>query len=83
MAAWFAIKAELEATGVKPRLIGSLANGSFAAHSDIDILVRLGDSGMSRSAVDRIVNRAAGDIPFDLIIAEDLTDADLEALRGG
>ena len=80
MAAWLRIKSELEAAGLEPTLFGSLANGGFGAHSDIDILVKLGESGMSRSAVDRIVCKASHEIPVDLIIEEDLTTPDLEAL---
>ncbi|MEM5544908.1 nucleotidyltransferase domain-containing protein [Sulfitobacter sp. AS92] len=80
MAAWREIKADLEAVGLEPTLFGSLANGGFRAHSDIDVLVKLGDSGMSRSAVDRIVSKASHELPVDLIIEEDLTESDLEAL---
>lgn len=80
MAAWREIKADLEAVGLEPTLFGSLANGGFSAHSDIDVLVKLGDSGMSRSAVDRIVRKISHEIPVDLIIEEDLTESDLEAL---
>ena len=56
LSAWFLIKSELAATGLEAKLFGSLAKGNFRSHSDIDLMVRLGDSGMSRSAVERIVN---------------------------
>ncbi|MFG6573529.1 nucleotidyltransferase domain-containing protein [Sulfitobacter sp. 1A13353] len=76
------IKSELEALGLESTLFGSLAKGGFMNHSDIDLMVRLGDSGMSRSAVERIVNRASPDIPVDLFFEEDLTEADLKTFVG-
>jgi len=82
LAAWSAIKSELEVAGVEPRLFGSLATGSFASHSDIDLIVRLGESGLSRSKVDRIVSRASPDIQVDLFFEEDLTPYDLEIFIG-
>lgn len=83
LSAWSAIRADLEAIGLKPKLFGSLANSGFASHSDIDIMVRLGKSGLSRSAVERIVSKAAREIPVDLFFEEDLTQADLETLLAG
>tara|TARA_R110002072_G_scaffold219231_5_gene376847 strand:+ start:3463 stop:3804 length:342 start_codon:yes stop_codon:yes gene_type:complete len=82
LSAWFLIKSELEATGLEAKLFGSLAKGNFRSHSDIDLMVRLGDSGMSRSAVERIVNEASSDIPVDLFFEEDLTQSDLETFVG-
>ena len=82
LAVWHEIKAELGAAGLEVTLIGSLADGRFSAHSDIDILAKLGDSGLSRSAVDRIGSKASRDISVDLIFQEDLTQSDLEALLG-
>lgn len=83
LSAWSAIKADLEAIGLEPKLFGSLANGGFASHSDIDIMVRLGNRGLSRSAVERIASKATRDIPVDLLFEEDLTQADLETLLAG
>ena len=77
LAAWHAIKAELEGVGLELTLFGSLAKGGFSAHSDIDVIVQLGDSGISRSAVDRMVR---SDIPVDLFFVEDLTQSDLMSL---
>jgi len=37
LAAWHAIKSELEALGLELTLFGSLAKGGFSAHSDIDV----------------------------------------------
>ena len=82
LTAWLAIKSDLEMAGVEPRLFGSLAEGGFSSHSDIDLLVTLGDSGMSRSAIDRIVSKASPDIPVDLFFSEDLTSSDLETFVG-
>ena len=82
LSAWYAIKSDLEAVGLKVKLSGSLANGDFRGQSDIDLMVRLGDSGMSRSAVDRIVSKASPDIPVDLLFEEDLTPSDLETFVG-
>ncbi|MFG6664797.1 nucleotidyltransferase family protein [Sulfitobacter sp. 916] len=78
LSAWHVIKSELQAAGLEAKLFGSLAKGDFRTHSDIDLMVRLGDSGMSRSAVERIVNEASPDIPVDLLFEEDLTQSDLE-----
>jgi predicted nucleotidyltransferase len=78
LAAWHAIKSELEAVGLELTLFGSLAKGGFSTHSDIDVIVQLGDSGISRFAVDRIVSKVSGDIPVDLFFAEDLTQSDLK-----
>lgn len=83
LSAWSAIKSDLEAIGLEPKIFGSLASGSFASHSDIDIMVRLGSSGLSRSAVERTVSKATRDIPIDLFFEEDLTQADLETLLAG
>lgn len=73
LAAWYAIELELEALGLELTLFGSLAKGDFSTHSDIDVIVKLGDRGISRSAVDRIVSKVSGDIPVDLLFVEDLT----------
>ncbi len=83
LSAWIAIKTDFEAIGLEPKLFGSLANGGFASHSDIDIIIRLGNSGLSRSAVERIVSKATCDIPVDLFFEEDFTQADLETLLAG
>jgi predicted nucleotidyltransferase len=80
LAAWHAIKSELEALGLELTLFGSLAKGGFSTHSDIDVIVQLGDSGISRSAVDRMVRSVSGDIPVDLFFVEDLTQSDLMSL---
>ncbi|MCF7749030.1 hypothetical protein GLP43_15855 [Sulfitobacter sp. M39] len=48
----------------------------------IDFVVTLGDNGISRSAVDRIVSRVSGDIPVHLFFVEDLTQSDLKAFLG-
>tara|TARA_R110002049_G_scaffold207986_1_gene378408 strand:- start:29202 stop:29510 length:309 start_codon:yes stop_codon:yes gene_type:complete len=82
LAAWYVIKSELESAGLMPTLFGSLAKGDFRGHSDIDIIVKLGDSGLSRSAVERIVSIASGDTPVDLFFVEDLTQSDLDTLLG-
>jgi predicted nucleotidyltransferase len=42
LAAWHAIKSELEALGLELTLFGSLAKGGFSTHSDIDVIVKLG-----------------------------------------
>ncbi|MEX3313778.1 nucleotidyltransferase domain-containing protein [Sulfitobacter sp. PS-8MA] len=82
LAAWRQIRSDLEAVGLKLKLFGSLARGGFSSHSDIDILVQLGESGLSRSAVERVISKVSGDIPVDLIFVEDLTQSDLETLLG-
>lgn len=82
LAAWHAIKAELEGVGLELTLFGSLAKGGFSTHSDIDVIVKLGDSGISRSAVDRMIRKVSRDIPVDLLFVEDLTQSDLKTFLG-
>ena len=82
LAAWHAIKSELEAVGLELTLFGSLAKGGFSTHSDIDVIVKLGDSGISRSAVDRMIRKVSRDIPVDLLFVEDLTHSDLKTFLG-
>lgn len=82
LAAWHAIKSELEAVGLALTLFGSLAKGGFSTHSDIDVIVKLGDSGISRSAVDRMIRKVSRDIPVDLLFLEDLTQSDLKTFLG-
>ena len=78
LAAWHAIKSELEAVGLELTLFGSLAKGGFSTHYDIDVIVKLGDSGISRSAVDRMIRKVSRDIPVDPLFVEDLTQSDLK-----
>jgi len=80
LSAWYVIRSKLQAAGLEAKLFGSLAKGDFRTHSDIDLMVRLGGSGMSRSAVERIVNEVSPDILVDLLFEEDLTQSDLETL---
>ncbi|HXY58180.1 MAG TPA: nucleotidyltransferase domain-containing protein [Methylocystis sp.] len=74
------IMAALAAEGVDAAVIGSLAKGTFRAHSDIDILVRSPVDPALRLKVERIAANALRDagIPYDLIYASDLTPAQLE-----
>lgn len=82
LAAWHAIKSELEAVGLELTLFGSLAKGGFSTNSDIDVILKLGDSGISRSAVDRMIRKVSRDIPVDLLFVEDLTQSDLKTFLG-
>jgi hypothetical protein len=66
----------LREMGLDASLIGSLANGEFRLHSDIDILVKGPVVGAIRGNVDRIVRRAlAGStIGCDIVYLEDLSE---------
>lgn len=57
--------------GVRARLIGSMARGSFRATSDVDILVQ--DPGsLDERAIERIVRAEMGDFPFDVVFEHKL-----------
>jgi prevent-host-death family protein len=61
----------LKQGGVKARIIGSLARGSFRQTSDVDILVE--DPGSStESSIEEMVRSEMGDFPFDVVYAHRL-----------
>lgn len=62
----FAALAKLLEGGVRARLIGSMAHGSFRATSDVDFLIE--DPGpLGEAAIERIVRAEMRDFPFDLV----------------
>ena len=84
VAAWDWLECELVSLGVRPTLFGSLANGRFRAHSDIDVTVDLKGRGTAaRVAVDRAVARAheRWGVPVDLLFEDDLTKENVEILH--
>lgn len=83
-AAWHAIHDELERVGVKHRLFGSLARGTFQAHSDIDLMI-FGELSLSeRVQVRQIIDKhmMPTDIDCHLFFAADITAASVERLLG-
>lgn len=56
----------LRALGVDVVVTGSLADGSFAVHSDVDLLV-LDEAGISAGRILREVEDAMDGFPFDLV----------------
>lgn len=74
------IRAEAASHEIDISVIGSLATGRFAVHSDIDLLVHGETTPQRRALVERIVAmrlRGTG-IPYDLIFASDLPAERLE-----
>lgn len=63
-----------EAQGLEITLIGSLANGRFALHSDVDFFVHGETDTSRRVTVERIVADAfrVTNIPYDIVYASDL-----------
>jgi len=62
---------KLRERGVKARIIGSLARGSFRQSSDVDLLIEERGT-LEEAAIEQIVRAEMGDFPFDLIYAERL-----------
>jgi predicted nucleotidyltransferase len=58
--------AALDRLGGRAAVTGSLADGRFALHSDIDFLV-LDTGGISDGRILRAVEEEIGDLPFDLL----------------
>lgn len=84
VAAWNWLERELVSLGVRPTLFGSLANGRFRGHSDIDVTVDLkGHGTAARVAVDHAVARAHDrwGVPIDLLFEDDLTKENVEMLH--
>jgi predicted nucleotidyltransferase len=75
----------LNRAGIDARVVGSLATGKFAAHSDVDFLVGSPVATPDRRAlVERIVAdcmRRSG-LPYDVIYASDLTPERLGEILG-
>lgn len=80
--AWSEIQATLNTRGIDHELFGSLANGNFREHSDIDLMIRGQLSDADRATVREIVMRASKEagIDVDLIFEADLTNAAVKAL---
>jgi predicted nucleotidyltransferase len=62
---------ELEQKSVEVLVTGSLADGSFDLHSDIDFLV-INCPREMKYALEGIVEDALGDIPFDVIYLDEV-----------
>ncbi|MFC4352251.1 nucleotidyltransferase domain-containing protein [Fodinicurvata halophila] len=65
-------------------VIGSLVDGSFYLHSDIDLLVHGNMNPTRRLMIERLVARHIKEtgIPYDLFYAADLTPEDFWRLTG-
>lgn len=62
--------------GIDVAVIGSLSNGKFGLHSDVDLFVRGITDPKRRSAMEKLAAghfRGSG-IPYDVIYESDLTD---------
>jgi predicted nucleotidyltransferase len=64
--------ASLEKAGLSAWIVGSLARGTFAVHSDVDFLVDC--SPESESIAFRILESEMRDFPFHLIPTSDLDE---------
>lgn len=60
--------ARLAARGVRAVVSGSLADGRFKAHSDIDLLV-LDDGGLDIAEIVSIADADAEGLPVDVVLA--------------
>ncbi|ETX13349.1 hypothetical protein OCH239_10930 [Roseivivax halodurans JCM 10272] len=81
-ATWAELRAALGALGIEYRLFGSLKNGDFMEHSDIDLMI-MGDPDQDTVRQIRQAIAAAGrsrDIDIDLHFARDMTSDFQEAL---
>jgi antitoxin (DNA-binding transcriptional repressor) of toxin-antitoxin stability system len=63
--------AELGRRGVKARIVGSLARGSFRQTSDVDLLIDERGT-LDEDTIESIVRGEMGDFPFDLLYADRL-----------
>ena len=64
---------EADKAGLSIKLIGSLANGKFALHSDVDFLV-FDASEEKKSLAFDIISRNVKSTPFDVIYFSELTE---------
>ncbi len=73
MITWIDIRDQLSKAGVSALLYGSLANGGFMPHSDLDILVQSRGSAASTADIYGIVHgvASASNIEVDLFFEED------------
>jgi predicted nucleotidyltransferase len=64
-----------QAQGLEVTLIGSLANGRFALHSDVDFFVHGQTDAERRVLIERLVAGAFrhASVPYDIIYGSDLT----------
>ena len=62
---------QLASHGVRARLIGSLARGTFRATSDIDILIE-DAGGLSAQKIEEVARKAIGEFPFDIVYTEEI-----------
>ena len=63
----------LRAIGVRAHTIGSLSNGRFALHSDVDLLVTRCPLAL-KYGIEHVVERVLGDLPFDVVYADEIAD---------
>jgi predicted nucleotidyltransferase len=65
---------QLGREGIDAKVIGSLATGRFAVHSDVDLLIRTPVTPDRRALVERIVAGAmrGSGLPYDVVYASDL-----------
>lgn len=59
--------------GVEVRVIGSLADGRFGIHSDVDFLIERLPHDRLRYRIEGCVEDIMGPIPFDVIYADEVS----------
>ena len=59
--------------GIQARIIGSLADGRFALHSDVDFLITHLPDPRLRYAIEGDVEDIMGPIPFDVVYQDEVT----------
>jgi predicted nucleotidyltransferase len=69
----FAALARLEQAGLSAWIVGSLARGTFAIHSDVDFLVDCGPE--TEDVAFRILEQEMRDFPFHFIPSSDLNQS--------
>lgn len=58
--------------GIQARIIGSLADGRFALHSDVDFLITHLPDPRLRYAIEGDVEDIMGPIPFDVVYQDEV-----------
>lgn len=65
----------LQREGIEAVVFGSLADGSFKQHSDVDFLITRHDDRRPTD-IHRIIGSAMDDLPFDVVFADQVGEAD-------
>ena len=76
---------QLDASGIKAVITGSLARGPFLPHSDVDFLVYAPGHGPSRDQAERLVASEMGPVglSFDIVFTSELSAEVLKEFENG